>query len=54
MDGNAQGPRPEHLLNSKEFMMAWTGGDAPDLTDKVAVVTGANSGLVFSFRHGWS
>jgi protochlorophyllide reductase len=34
-----------HPFDGKEFTVGWTADDMPDLTDKVAVVTGANSGL---------
>ena len=33
--------------------MGWKSSDIPDLTGKVAVVTGGNGGLAIGFYTGW-
>ena len=37
----------EHSINKTDKNMKWTNNEMPDLTDKIAIVTGANSGLGF-------
>ena len=46
-----------HLVNDvglgeEAFMAKWTANDIPDLGDKTAVVTGANSGLGYETAVG--